>query len=454
MQHHNSMLKRKNMRILLLFSFLCSLSVGFGQAELELDLHEKKSGEPILNAQLTIRHANKTIYTSENFSGELIFLNELQPSSLRIIAKAEFHKKLDTIIYFSPNTWQKSKKQPVRVSLGMRFDGQITAEYSVGGKYRPEVVFGSEVFSVADFEIDFDGNLFAIIYPKTLKKAAYIVKIEEGEIVKRYRIPFLPEEMTRDYAGKIYVLEEDSFWQLTYTDRDIQIASSDRDWFDKQIAPIVDTFEQHIYYTTYVSHYPAFECMRVSSEDSVYKELYYIEDSEMMEHYRAEYKYADIRTKLWAWDMERATNVDREVWVGANSYTQSIYWEPPYAPVYLDGDTLLIFDHYKDHLYKLDVHDEKIQDSIKISYHKPWRSDWSKRVIQDPITKSIYVLFDKAGYYTLKRINTNNGKLEDELPLHYRYVEKIRIIDGWVHYIYRPFESTQKKFLYKERIAQ
>jgi hypothetical protein len=442
------------MRIHLFICFICSLQLGHGQSAMEIDLYEKKSGEPILNAQMSLFHLSEVVFSSSNYSGELISLGELRPSSIRVVAKAEFYKKLDTIIYFSSDTWQKSKKQSIQISLGMHFDGQITEEYTIGGKYRPEVVFGSEVFSIADFEIDYAGNLFAIIYPKTLKKAAYIVKIEDGEIVKRYRIPFLPEGMTRDYSGKIYVLGKDSFWQLTYANGDIQIASSDRDWFDKQIAPIVDTFEQHIYYTTYVSHYPAFECMRVSSVDSVYKELYYIEDSEMMEHYRAEYKYADIRTKLWAWDMERATNVDREVWVGANSYTQSIYWEPPYAPVYLDGDTILIFDHYKDHLYKMDVREEIIQDSVKISYHKPWRSNWSKRVIQDPKTKSIYVLFDKAGYYTLKHINTYTGKLEEELSLHYRYVEKIRIIDGWVHYIYRPFESTQKKYLYKERIVK
>lgn len=439
---------KRILHILLLFLAFNSA----GQIEMILDVFEKKTGEPVTHAKVELFTSGSSIYKNADYNGEVIRLDIPEPSSMRVKIKAESYKDLETIVYFSADDWKNAKRKPLNVKIAMNFDGQITDEYTVGGTYKPEVVFGSEVFSVADFEIDFDGNLFAVIYPKTLKKSAYIVKIEDGEIQKRYRIPFLPEAMTRDYAGKIYVLGKESFWRLTYKNGDIRIESSDRDWFDRQIEPIVDTFENHVFYTTYVEHYPAFECMRVSTTDSVYQELYYIEDSEMMEHYRAEYKYADIRTKLWAWDMERETKIDREIWVGANDFTQSIYYEPPYAPVFLKEDTLLVFDHYKDYLYKIDVGEERICDSVSISYHRPWRSDWSKRVIQDPVTKEIYILFDKAGYYTLKRIDPNTGKLDQEFPLHYRYVEKIRIIDGFVHYIYRPFESIQKKFLYKERL--
>jgi hypothetical protein len=426
----------------------------FGQMQIALDIFEKKSGEPIEEAHVILLSKGDTLYQSVDYNGEEIFFPKEIYSSLNVKVSADFHHDVDTLIYFTNDDLNRMRRKTIQVEIGLRFDGQITDEYTVDGVYKPTVVFGSEVFSVADFEIDFSGNLFAIIYPKTIKKSAYIVKIEEGEIVKRYRIPFLPEQMTIDYAGKIYVLGNDSFWRLTYKQGDIQIESSDRAWFDKQIEPIIDTFENHVFYTTYVEHYPAFECMRVSTNDSIYKELYYIEDEEMMEHYRAEYKYADVRTKLWAWDMERETNIDREVWVGANNFTQSIYYEPPYAPVFLKQDTLLVFDHYKDHLFKIDVKHEKICDSVPISYHRPWRNDWSNRIIQDPITKEIYILFDKAGYSFLKRINPHTGKLDFEFPLHYRYVEKIRVINGWVHYIYRPFESIQKKYLYKEEIKE
>lgn len=442
------------MKYILYIVFLLSTLNSVGQKRFTLDLFEEKSGEPVENAAVLIFVSKDTLHQSNSYNGEEIYLKIEESLTLNVRVKAEFYHLLDTIIYFSHEELNNKRTKTFQIEIPLRFDGQITEEYIVDGIYKPTVVFGSEVFSVSDFEIDFNGNLFAVIYPKTIKKSAYIVKIEEGEIIKRYRIPFLPEKMTIDYAGKIYVLGEDSFWRLTYKENDISIESSDREWFDKQVEPIIDTFENHVFYTTYVEHYPAFECMRVSTSDSIYKELYYIEDKEMMEHYRAEYKYADVRTKLWAWDMERETNIDREVWVGANNFTNSIYYEPPYAPVFLKEDTLLVFDHYKDYLYKIDVENEKVCDSVEISYHRPWRNDWSKRIIQDPVTKDIYILFDKAGYSFLKRINLHSGELDLEFQLHYRYVEKIRIIDGWVHYIYRPFESIQKKFLYKEDILK
>lgn len=36
----------------------------------------------------------------------------------------------------------------------------------------------------------------------------------------------------------------------------------------------------------------------------------------MMELYRSEFKYVDVRTKLWAMDKEHETGIDKEIWVG------------------------------------------------------------------------------------------------------------------------------------------
>ena len=38
-------------------------------------------------------------------------------------------------------------------------------------------------------------------------------------------------------------------------------------------------------------------------------------------------------------------------------------------------------------------------------------------------------------------------------PLYYKYVERLKIVNGEVFYIYRPYETVQKKYIYRERLT-
>ncbi|MBL0315191.1 MAG: hypothetical protein IPP69_05175 [Flavobacteriales bacterium] len=50
-------------------------------------------------------------------------------------------------------------------------------------------------------------------------------------------------------------------------------------------------------------------------------------------------------------------------------------------------------------------------------------------------------------------INTSNGATGKATRLTHPYVEKIRMRNGWIYYVYRPFESLQTRYLYRERIG-
>ncbi len=178
----------------------------------------------------------------------------------------------------------------------------------------------------------------------------------------------------------------------------------------------------------------------------------HVEDKLMMELYRSEYKWVDVRTKLWAKNKELATGIDAEIWVGANYFTQSIYYKELYAPLFHRNDSLFVFDYYKDMLYTYDRTGEAL-DSIGIYHHyNPRSSGWKKQLLQDRKTGEIYAVFDRAGYSYLGRVNTRSGIISEQVKLKYRYVDKIQVHGNFVYYIYRPFESAQKRYLYRERL--
>jgi hypothetical protein len=173
----------------------------------------------------------------------------------------------------------------------------------------------------------------------------------------------------------------------------------------------------------------------------------------MMELYRSEYKWVDIRTKIWAKEKEFETGIDAEVWVGATYFTQSIYYKEVYAPMFSRNDTVFVFDHYKNLMFRYDAKGE-LMDSIAIYYHlRPKESGWKKLLLQDQVTGQIYIVYENAGKTTLQRFDSATGTLGEIILLYFRYADNIIIRDNYIYYVYRPFESLQKKYLYKEKMA-
>ena len=129
-----------------------------------------------------------------------------------------------------------------------------------------------------------------------------------------------------------------------------------------------------------------------------------------------------------------------------------MYYEPLYAPLFVNKDTILIFDHYSDQLMKISSRFEKL-DSIPISYHKDKdKKNWEQPILKDKDENKLYSLFLKHGYYFLKQIYLNDGSTLVSFKLNYRYVENVKVENGYAYYIYRPYESSQKKYLYREVI--
>jgi hypothetical protein len=172
-----------------------------------------------------------------------------------------------------------------------------------------------------------------------------------------------------------------------------------------------------------------------------------------MDLYRSEFKYVSPKEKLWAYRQELKTGIDNEVWVGATSFTNSLYYEPLYAPLFVKEDTVLIFDHYNDMLFKVNSKLQKI-DSTAITYHKfKEGKNWEQPLLKDKGEQKVFALFERGGYYYLKRINLTNGQTKTAFKLYYRFVEQSKVKNGYAYYIYRPLESTQRKFLYRELIV-
>lgn len=321
--------------------------------------------------------------------------------------------------------------------------------YPVG---KPKKVYESKRLHVADFEIMNDGNILLLNYPKRLKKGSELIIYDGQKSLTNFQVPSLAQELIRDFRGNPHVICEDMIYGIHYDGRTVGISQADKAYYMTYIAPIVDTNLTRMYFSNYDPDYPAFSYYMYDQLDSTYRVIMGVEDELMMEHFRAEYKWSDVRTQLWARNMEIKTGVDAEIFVGKAIFARSIYYEEVYAPMFQRNDSLFLFDYYRDKLYTFDKIGEPL-DSVEIYHHyNPKTNGWEKQLIQDRKTGHIFAVFERAGYTYLGHIDTKTGEITEQVKLPHRYVDKVSIQNNSAYYVYREFESTQKRMLWNVQL--
>ena len=433
---------------------VCCLFSGIIFAQDSVVVHVKvrdtRHDDPVRNAYIEVEAKNTdTAYTRTTNSYGDFYLDAVAGESLAF-----------KLTHFKYNSEKYGRKIPSRLktdtivyTFTMEFiREQSIEEVVVAAPGVPVVVFDSKKLHVSDFEILNNGELILLTYPKQLKKGSRLLLYDGKNVKSSFEIEKRAEELVRDFRGNPHVVCQGAVFGVYAREKEVGIMTLEKDYFMKYVAPIVDTNKTKLYFSNFNKDYPAFDYFSFDRLDSAYTKILEIEDELMMELYRAEYKWVDVRTKLWAKNKEIQTGVDAEIWVGMNYFTQSIYYKELYAPLFHRNDTLFVFDYYKDFLRTFDADGNKL-DSIPIYHHYDKRhTGWENTLIQDRVTGQVYAIFDRAGYVYLGWVDTKTGDITEQVKLEYRYAHDIQVYNNHIYYIYRPFESPQKKYLYKERL--
>lgn len=432
---------------ILFFLFVYSMNAQQDSTVLVISIVDDKQGEELKNVSVSVQQRGDLSFLRSNSEGKAIFKvskegdvqifcsNPEMESQERRIAEKDL--KRDSVFVLMKMHFIRS----------LNFDDVVVAAPGV-----PTIVYSSQRLHVEDFELTQNGDVILLTYPKRLKKGSELLLFDGTKVLHSFQVPDVAQELVHDFRGNVHVVCETNVFGIHPTGKRIEISNLPKEYFLKYLAPIIDTNHSKLYFSNFNPDYPAFDYFSFDQLDSAYCKLLSIEDELMMELYRSEYKWVDVRTKLWARTKEMETGVDAEIWVGANYFTQSPYYKELYAPLFHRNDSLFIFDYYKDFLYVMDARGESL-DSIPIYHHyRAKQTGWDSHLLQDRITGEVYALYDRHGYTFIGRIDLRSGEISEQVKLKNRYISKIQVYNNEVYYVYRPFESIQKKYLYKEKL--
>lgn len=330
----------------------------------------------------------------------------------------------------------------------------------------PEIVWRSDSLNVADFM--FRGHeLILFSYESeerwkrqeeskvTLYKGCQLISTD-STFQERTRLPLqgICKGIYDGYFNAI-IVEGRHDYRLVADDLSSELQAVPIDTFNTYFAPVVDSLGDQIIFSTYNPSYPAFEYKVYDTRDSTVDVIRYLANDLVLELMNSEYKYLGPREKLEACKLEQALGVDKKIIAAyMRGFQHSTYFEPVNAPIVMLHDTLVIFDHYHNCMVKTNAEGVVI-DSLSIQYHLREKQErWSGKVIQDDQTKRVYSVREKGGKHFLFEIDLQSGQAKTRQMLTHKYVEEIKMHGGYVYYIYRPFESSQNRYLYREKCAE
>jgi hypothetical protein len=343
----------------------------------------------------------------------------------------------------------------LEINVSLTVSPTLLDGVSVFAKSRPDTITGSPNYSIYDFDF-YEDKFILLTAVRSLKEAVLKLSDNGGKIITSYTVPAAggqAREFYHDYMGYTNLVCENFIYRINmYHDRFVLIPLAVED-VNSFIKPILDTVNGKIIYTDYWKDYPLFNYYSFNESDSARNTLISIEDKELMHAYNFEYYAMKPKDKLAARRMAMDLNTDKRIVASLmTGFTKSMFYEPLFAPLYVVKDTISVFDHYKNLLFHINRNGEKI-DSLSISYNHPknWK-EWKNVMLKDDIENTIYAVYEKNGHKYIKEISLQNGKEKGKYSLQFHSADKLKIHDGYAYYIYRPFESTQQKFFYRELI--
>jgi hypothetical protein len=350
---------------------------------------------------------------------------------------------------------KRMNRDSVQVNIFLKEKSRFLDTIPVLAKQVPETLVGKPNYSIYDFDF-YEDKLILLTSEKTLDKAQIQLSDYSGKIVSYFPLPKGSGEAKKffhDYEGYTEVICEDTIFRLDVFNTELIVSPVRRKDFEAYLKPVSDSLANNLYYSNQWEKYPSFNYYYLKPNDTLSRVLNSITNEDLLKLYNFEYYFLPSGQQLEARRLADYYKTDKHIIAALMSgFTQSMFYEPLYAPLFAINDTICIFNHHNDFLYHYNRKSQLI-DSVKIGYHHPknWR-EWKKQLFVDEAENKVYAFFSKNGHHYLKQINHQNGQEVLTYKLQHHSAEKIKIKDGYVYYVYRPFDSTQQRFLYREKI--
>ncbi|MFH2142248.1 MAG: hypothetical protein ABIJ97_07495, partial [Bacteroidota bacterium] len=237
-----------------------------------------------------------------------------------------------------------------------------------------------------------------------------------------------------DCLDNLYIVNKDSAFKINLIEKNVYYEKGlEIESFKEKLLPCVTNLNNITYLKQYYYNNQVLSYYSINSEDSLLKEFRIIAD------------YAGLRMLI---DRDRFNAMGTKPPSEADKrFEEMCFFDPIFAPLVKVKDKICIFN-YVDSVIEIYNKYGKSVNEIPVRFHSD--KTWKEEIYVDNITGKVFTLFKKNGISTIKEINMTDGKLERSIKIPNLYfIEKIKINDDCIYFLYRKNEPADLMKLYK-----
>ena len=423
---------------------------------------DARSGAPIENVNITVTGSQEG--TTTNKLGQFSIWIKTLPFEL-VFSHVAYE---NASLYYD-----HSPLQALRINLEERTEpltGVTITSQNI------DTIYADRVYSVLDYELCEEG-IMLLIFKSRLARSELRFQDYSGHVLHELKVlPTKPLALFKDCLGEIHLLSHDKAYQITtgksglvlyppYSiDHFHEVMSSCKFMIGEKVYFEVMGFQELVNQYYYVTTTDTTSHLLAVSID--HEKLGFLRQNP--ENYLPEYPATgpdpiesfngtagDLRL------LRMIRNKEAEL-----RFNKLAYLSPIFAPSFALQDSVVIFDHPNNLIRIYDQYDSLI-GTTPIEYHLSRKNDsvsglvyglakptkWLKEIYLDEIKNKAYTTFQNLnGTRDLKEIDLHTGKTSYILNIPFPYVQKIKIRDGMLYYVYKGFGESQRKKLFRQRI--
>jgi hypothetical protein len=350
------------------------------------------------------------------------------------------------------------------IMLGLNFSAELLEGVTITDE-KVELIFKDPSYSVLDFEFHENG-LMLLIYRNRLKRSELVLLSTMNDTLATLsKIPGKANSLHRDCKEFIHYLAEDTAYQIHFSGEELNLIhpihlkyfmpvaeafkAYHNDYYYFSIKKMQEQVIDYIKYDSAKRNYTSFRVIADKATLQILKDnpIHFVLLNNLLDG-RREFSTLQIGSDVSMANQIRACSLNRITSIEAH-YLKSCVYTPLYAPLFKSGNDIIIFNHPNSQLEFLTPEGEIIK-KVSIDYHQ--KNNWADLILKDEIREEYYALFLNSNRAYLHRINTNTGISEEANILHYPFVKKILIRNGYAYFTYHQPGSMDRTMLFRQKL--
>lgn len=379
---------------------------------------DSETGENINYVNIKVKKTKAGANT--NFKGQFSFITDKMPDTLIVTHVA--YETLKIAVSGKANG----------LNIALKKKTTILPEVPVNSNIAIDLV-EKKLFDVVDYEFLGDSLLLMAYSWKEKVNPWFILMSPTGDTLKKIHVH---DEgvFYRDCMNNLYYITELAAWQLLFEDDKIKLFNPvNAEKFREQVSPCITSIKSKFFVKQYYANNQILSYYVVDSTDKKHTEFRIIADDLALRRLGDQERFYGMGTSM-------PTDADIR-------FEQMCFFDPIFAPLLKIKDNVVIFNFVDS---KFEIYNESGVMIKEGSMNYSKEKNWKEQIYADEITGRIFLKYQKNGITTLKEFDLETEQITKTIDLPgYKYIDKIKIRNNQLYFLYRLNEPLELTRLYK-----